>query len=154
MKKFFNILFPIIGCFSIGLTASYFQSESIQTWYPTLNKPEITPPNIAFPIAWSIIYLCMGISIGLILNSKERNKKFLISLFVVQLFLNFTWSISFFYLQNPLLGFINIILLDLAVLYYALKCYPTQKVSGILFVPYILWLSLATYLNAHILIYN
>ena len=154
MKKFFNILLPIIVCFSIGLTASYFQSGSIQTWYPTLNKPEITPPNIAFPIAWSIIYLCMGISIGLILNSKEKGKKFLTLLFAVQLFLNFTWSISFFYLQNPLLGFVNIVLLDFAVLFYAFKCYPTQKVSGILFVPYILWLSLATYLNAYILIYN
>ena len=96
----------------------------------------------------------MGISIGLILNSKEGNKKNLIVLFVVQLFLNFTWSISFFYLQNPLLGFINIILLDLGVLYYAFKCYPTNRISGILFVPYILWLFLATYLNAYILIYN
>lgn len=154
MRKFLYILLPVIICFLVGFTASYFQSESIQTWYPTLNKPAITPPNIAFPIAWSIIYLCMGISIGLILNSKEQNKKFLTSLFAVQLFLNFTWSISFFHLQNPFLGFINIILLDLAVLYYALKCYPTQKVSGILFIPYILWLSLATYLNAYILIYN
>ncbi|MDR1503186.1 MAG: tryptophan-rich sensory protein [Prevotella sp.] len=154
MRKFLYILLPVIICFLVGFTASYFQSESIQTWYPTLNKPEITPPNIAFPIAWSIIYLCMGISIGLILNLKERNKKTLIILFAVQLLLNFTWSISFFYLQNPLLGFINIILLDLAVLYYAFKCYPTQKVSGILFIPYILWLSLATYLNAYILIYN
>lgn len=154
MRKFLYILLPVIICFLVGFTASYFQSESIQTWYPTLNKPAITPPNIAFPIAWSIIYLCMGISIGLVLNSKEQNKKFLTSLFAVQLFLNFTWSISFFYLQNPFLGFINIILLDLAVLYYALKCYPTQKVSGILFIPYILWLSLATYLNAYILIYN
>ena len=154
MRKFLYILLPVIICFLVGFTASYFQSEAIQTWYPTLNKPAITPPNIAFPIAWSIIYLCMGISIGLILNSKEHKKKFLTSLFAVQLFLNFTWSISFFYLQNPLLGFTNIILLDLAILYYALKCYPTQKVSGILFIPYILWLSLATYLNAYILIYN
>ena len=154
MRKFLYILLPVIICFLVGFTASYFQSESIQTWYPTLNKPEITPPNIVFPIAWSIIYLCMGISIGLILNSKERNKKFLTSLFAVQLFLNFTWSISFFYLQNPLLGFINIILLDLAVLYYTFKCYLAQKVSGILFIPYILWLFLATYLNAYILIYN
>lgn len=154
MRKFLYILLPVIICFLVGFTASYFQSESIQTWYPTLNKPEITPPNIAFPIAWSIIYLCMGISIGLILNLKERNKKTLIILFAVQLLLNFTWSISFFYLQNPLLGFINIILLDLAVLYYALKCCPTNRISGILFVPYILWLSLATYLNAYILIYN
>lgn len=154
MRKFLNILLPVIICFLVGVTASCFQSESIQIWYPTLNKPVITPPNIAFPVAWSIIYLCMGISIGLILNSKEKSKKFLTLLFAVQLFLNFTWSILFFYLQNPLLGFINIVLLDIAVLFYAFKCSPKQKVSGILFVPYILWLLLATYLNAYILIYN
>ena len=60
MRKFLYILIPVIICFLVGFTASHFQSESIQTWYPTLNKPAITPPNIAFPIAWNIIYLCMA----------------------------------------------------------------------------------------------
>lgn len=154
MKRVLNILLPIVICFLVGFTASYFQSDSIQSWYPYLNKPALTPPNIVFPIAWSILYVCMGVSIGLVLNSENLQKKYLLSIFAIQLFLNFTWSISFFYLQNPLLGFVNIILLDLAVVYYALKSYPVQKVSAILFVPYIVWLAFATYLNAYILIYN
>lgn len=155
MKKIFNILLPIVICFLVGLTASYFQAESIQTWYPTLNKPAVTPPNVVFPIAWSIIYFCIGLSIGLIGNSEEKKKKYFIYQFGFQLFFNFTWSISFFYLQNPLLGLINIIILDLGVLFYAFKCYTTtHKVSAILFIPYILWLSLATYLNGYIWMNN
>ena len=66
MKRIIPILIAILICFSVGCTASYFQSESILNWYPALEKPSCTPPDIAFPIAWSFIYLCMGISIGLI----------------------------------------------------------------------------------------
>lgn len=154
MKKCLNILLPILICFLVGFTASYFQSDSIQSWYPHLNKSSLTPPNYIFPIAWSIIYICMGTSIGLILNSDSLEKKRLILYFGIQLFFNFTWSLSFFYLQNPLLGFLNIILLDLVVLYYAFKSFPVQRVSAILFIPYILWLILATYLNAYVLLNN
>lgn len=154
MKKALAIIIPIIICFLIGITASYFQAESLQTWYPTLTKPSITPPNAAFPIAWSIIYFCMGISVGLIINSNAQKKMLLITLFVIQLFFNFTWSFSFFYLQSPLLGFINMILLDIAVVTYAFKSYSVKRASAFLFTPYILWLCLATFLNTFILIYN
>lgn len=64
MKRIIPILIAILICFGVGCTASYFQSESILNWYPALEKPSCTPPDIAFPIAWSFIYLCMGISIG------------------------------------------------------------------------------------------
>ncbi len=123
MKRLLNLLLPVVVCFMVGFTASYFQSDAIESWYPYLNKPALTPPNAVFPIAWGIIYVCMGISIGLILNSKDKKKNFFFLLFGIQLFLNFLWSLSFFYLQNPLLGLINIVLLDLAVLYYILKTY-------------------------------
>lgn len=154
MKKSLNILLPILICFIVGFTASYFQSDSIESWYPYLNKSSLTPPNYIFPIAWSIIYICMGASIGIILNSNSLQKKPLILYFGIQLFFNFTWSLSFFYLQNPLLGFINIILLDLMVLYYAFKSFPVKRISAVLFLPYIGWLILATYLNAYILFNN
>lgn len=154
MKRLLNLLLPVVVCFMVGFTASYFQSDAIESWYPYLNKPALTPPNAVFPIAWGIIYVCMGISIGFILNSKDKKKNFFSILFGIQLFLNFFWSFSFFYLQNPLPGLINIVLLDLSVLYYILKTYPTQKVSALLFIPYALWLFFATYLNAYILVYN
>ena len=124
MRKVLSIIIPILVCFFIGLTASYFQADAIKNWYPTLIKPALTPPNIVFPIAWSIIYLCMGISIGLIINSAIEQKRFFVKVFIMQLFFNFTWSIGFFYFQNPLIGFINILLLDIFVINYTLKSYP------------------------------
>ena len=55
MRKALNIIIPILVCFLVGLSASYFQADAIKNWYPTLIKPAVTPPNIVFPIAWSII---------------------------------------------------------------------------------------------------
>lgn len=154
MRKTVSILFPILICFIVGLTASYLQQDAIESWYPLLNKPSLTPPNIAFPIAWSTIYLCIGISIGLIYLSDSKMKKKLIELFSLQLFFNFAWSFLFFYLQNPLLGFIDILLLDIFVTIYAVKSYPENKASSILFWPYMIWIYFATYLNGYILLNN
>lgn len=154
MRKALNIIIPVMVCFLIGLSASYFQSDAIKYWYPTLVKPALTPPNIVFPIAWSIIYLCMGVSIGLILNMDSAPKRFFIKVFVFQLIFNFFWSIGFFYLENPLIGFIDILVLDIFVINYTLKSYPVNKASSLLFVPYVIWILFATYLNGYILLYN
>lgn len=136
------------------MTANCFQAESILTWYPTLVKPEITPPNIAFPVAWGILYVLMGISVGILWNKPPQQRNPLVITFAVQLTLNLLWSFSFFYLQNPTLGFLNIIALDIAVLWYTLRAYPVRKLSAWLFMPYILWLGLATYLNWFIMLFN
>lgn len=154
MKRIIPILIAILVCFGVGCTASYFQSESILNWYPALEKPSCTPPDIAFPIAWSFIYLCMGISIGLIWHIWTIRRQMIIRLFGFQLLFNFTWSIFFFYFRSPLLGFANILVLDVLVIYYMIESYPVRKSSAYLFVPYLLWLLLATYLNGYILIYN
>lgn len=154
MKKFISIVIPILICFFVGLTASRFQADAITNWYPTLNKPELTPPNIVFPIAWSILYLCMGISIGLIILSGKKGKQLLIKLFGIQLFFNFAWSMLFFYFQNPLLGLIDILILDVLVAAYTIKSYPVRKASSLLFIPYLLWVFFATYLNGFILLNN
>lgn len=154
MRKVAAIIIPVLICFFIGLTASYFQKDAIQSWYPLLNKPVLTPPNLVFPIAWSIIYLCIGISIGLIFLSDSKKKNELIKLFGVQIFFNFAWSILFFYFQNPLLGFIDILILDICVTLYTVKSYPVKKVSSFLFYPYVIWIYFATYLNGYILLNN
>ena len=154
MKKVLNFLIPIFICFLVGFTASFFQSASIQEWYPLLNKPSLTPPNIVFPIAWGILYLCMGLSIGFIIDSKSTEKKSMIWLFAIQLLFNFTWSIIFFYLRNPQWGLTNIIVLEVFIIYYAYKSYGIKKISSILFFPYILWVTFATYLNLYIFWYN
>lgn len=154
MKKILPYAIPIALCFLLGFIASYLQTDAINNWYPYLNKPALTPPNMAFPIAWSILYVCMSISIGLIYTNYPQWRKPFVWLFSIQLLFNFGWSIAFFYLQNPLLGMIDILILDVLVIWYAVKAYPVSKEASILFWPYIIWILFATYLNGYIWMYN
>ena len=150
MKKVINISVAILVCLLVGFISSRFQIESIAQWYPTLQKPPLTPPNIAFPIAWSLLYVAMGVSIGLVLSTKRSAKSRLATLFALQLIANFLWSILFFYFQQPLWGLIDIVILDVLVLLYITNCLAVNKVSAWLCVPYLLWLLFATYLNTYI----
>lgn len=93
MKRIINYIWPVLLCFGIGYAASGLQAESMVEWYPYLNKSGLTPPNIAFPIAWSIIYLLMGLSLGRVLNKEFKKGVFI---WTVQLIFNFLWSILFF----------------------------------------------------------
>lgn len=154
MKRVIYILIAVLICFGVGYTASLFQMESMTSWYPYLNKSVLTPPNYVFPIAWGIIYLCCGLSIGLVWNKREMLDAGLGWIFLLQLVLNFSWSLLFFYLQDPFSGLIDLILLDLVVYLYVIVCYRVSKISTWLFAPYIIWLILATYLNAYIVINN
>lgn len=154
-RKILIIVISICICFFVAYLSSLLQMESLHTWYPTLNKPSLTPPNIVFPIVWSTLYMLMGISIGLVVDSpKSEMRKVLIVAFILQLILNFLWSISFFYCESPRLGFMNIILLDITVIWYTIKAFGYKKSSSILFIPYVLWLIFATYLTTFVFLYN
>lgn len=148
-----NIVIAISLCLLVGFISSQFQTDALTDWYPSLNKPSLTPPDIMFPIAWSIIYIAMGVSIGLITLDKN-SQLLLLAIFSLQLLVNFLWSIGFFYLQNPLWGFIDIIVLIILILFYILIAWPVNKWSAILFIPYLLWVLFAAYLNGYILINN
>lgn len=154
MKKILTMTMPALACLLVGLIASLFQEQALISWYPSLIKPPLVPPDVVFPVVWSIIYVLMGISISLIILSDSRFKGFLITVFISQLLINFSWSIGFFFMQKPLLGFIDIILLDFLVAYYVIKTYPINKISALLFIPYLVWILFATYLNGYIVIYN
>lgn len=154
MKKFFSYLIPIAICFILGFLASRLQADSIQNWYPLLNKPMLTPPNSVFPIAWGIIYLMSGISAGIIWNYGGKYRNIILYLWVLQQIFNFAWSILFFTFRNPLLGFMDIILLDILVLRYILRTWPINRTASVLFWPYMAWITFATYLNGFILFNN
>ena len=152
MKGIVYYLLPILLCLGVGFAGSLFQARSMIEWYPLLDKSTLTPPGIAFPIAWSVIYICMGISLGrLIHHSRDR---VLFWIWGSQLVLNFLWSLFFFTLRYPLLGLVDILLLDVLVFIYTTSAYRRDKAAAWLFVPYFLWLLFATYLNGYIYLYN
>ena len=150
MKKFQWIVIAVIVCFAVGYSARWFQADALIEWYPLLDKPSITPPNWVFPIAWAFIYLCMGISVGLLQPVKKDRRHGLLVIFTTQLLLNFLWSITFFAFRSPMLGLINIIALDYAVVAYIDRSSKVNTLSAWLFAPYALWLLFATYLNVYI----
>lgn len=144
----------VLICFAVGLLASYFQNDALTMWYPLLRRSSITPPNIVFPIVWSILYLLMGISVGIVQGSGCETRRLVLTVFIVQLILNFLWCITFFTMRNPLLGLLDILLLDAMVLLYIVLSYRVNHVASFLFIPYIVWLMIATYLNAFIYVHN
>lgn len=154
MKKFWAYFLPTLLCFVLGGIAAVLQTGALAEWYPFLIKPALTPPNAAFPIAWSIIYLCMGISAGLILTSRARSRRKVMTCWYVQLGFNFLWSILFFTFRSPLLGMIDIVVLDALVICYIVRSARVRSAAAWLFVPYLCWILFATYLNAYILVFN
>lgn len=154
MKKAWAYILPTLLCFVLGGLVAWWQSDSIQEWYPLLLKPALTPPDAAFPIAWSIIYLCMGVSAGLVLTSRAPARHRVMTLWFVQLGFNVLWSILFFVCCSPLLGMIDIAILDILVIAYIVWSSKVRTGAAWLFAPYLCWILFATYLNAWILAAN
>lgn len=143
----------VATCLAIGYFSGMFTREGITTWYPTLVKPAFNPPNWIFAPVWRFLYLLMGISAGLIWHEAESNKiegKKALQLFAIQLSLNFLWSILFFYLKNPFLALIEILLMWLMIYETFLKFFKLNTIAGKLLLPYLFWVSFATVLNASI----
>lgn len=135
-----SILIPVLVGALIGLITSGFID------YNSLEKPFLSPPSIVFPIVWSILYILMGISYG-ILKSNSLLDSETNFIYYLQLFVNALWSIFFFVFKWRLFAFFWILLLILLVISMILKFYNKNKLSGLLQVPYLLWLLFATYLN-------
>ena len=121
--------------------------------YNDLIKPIVSPPGIVFPIAWTIIYLLIGISYTL-LKEKGEVPKETQQLYYTQLIFNYLWTFIFFVFRLRLLSVLWIIILDVLVIIMTYQFYKQNKLSGILLIPYILWLLFATYLNISIYFLN
>lgn len=155
MNKFTKLLTAISACELVGLLGTPFTAAAIPNWYATLEKPFFAPPNWLFGPTWTLLYFLMGISFYLIWQQKNnRQNKIAKKVFFAQLFLNFIWSPTFFGLRSPLLGLLVIICLWLMIIVTIFKFYPLSKGAAYLLLPYLLWVSFATTLNAAILLLN
>lgn len=156
MKDLVKVTLCIVGCELVGILGTPFTISAIPTWYATLNKPVFAPPNWVFGPAWTLLYFLMGVSFYLILKQgwKKKAVKTAGKFFLAQLTLNFLWSPIFFGLKSPLLGLITIIAMWLLIIITMKKFYPLSKLAFYLLVPYLLWVSFATMLNAAILVLN
>lgn len=149
IKEILKAGLAILICQSAGILGSYFTIASIEGWYSTLIKPPFNPPSWVFGPVWTLLYTMMGISLYLIYKEgiHKKDTKAAVILFGIHLFFNAIWSILFFGLKNPLLGFVEIILLLTTLIIIIGIFYKIRKAAGLLLIPYLLWLSFATILN-------
>lgn len=156
MNNKLKLAVSIIACEVVGIVGSYFTINSIRAWYVYLNKPALSPPNWIFGPVWTTLYFMMGISAYLIWKRKSnRNKiKNALLLFLIQLMLNFLWSLIFFGLRMPLLALLDIVLLWIMIVWTAVRFYKISKPAAYLLLPYLVWVSFASYLNFAIWLLN
>ena len=147
IENIFHALLPLI----IGGIVGILTSGSMD--YNDLVKPVLSPPEIVFPIAWTIIYLLIGISYMLLKEKGEVSKETK-QLYFIQLLFNYLWTFIFFVFRLRLLSVLWIIILDVLVIVMTYQFYKQDKLSSILLIPYVLWLLFATYLNISIYFLN
>lgn len=162
MRNSLRLVVSIAVCQMAGLIGSVFTSNAIPLWYNDLIRPELAPPSWVFAPVWTTLYALMGIAAFLIWShyakasagQEKAKSKIALSVFVLQLALNTLWSIIFFGLRSPGAAFIEIIFLWLAIMATIALFAKQSKVAAWLLVPYILWVSFASYLNYMIYVLN
>lgn len=152
MKKLFLNIYYLLLPIILGSLIGVIISNNID--YQSLAKPPLSPSPAVFPIAWSIIYLLMGLSYALFKNNVRGNTTYESSVYYWQLFINMLWSIIFFVLKWRFVSVLWIILLLIVVIINIKAFYKKYPLSAYLLIPYLLWLIFATYLNIGVYILN
>ncbi len=146
IKNLFYLFFPLL----IGGIVGFLIKDAID--YTSLVRPPLAPPKLLFPIAWTIIYLLMGISYYFF--KKNDSDEVTSVIYYLQLFVNALWSIIFFLLKWRFVAIVWILLLDLLVLLLIYLFNQRKKISALLNIPYLVWILFATYLTIGIFILN
>jgi translocator protein len=151
------VLVLAIGiCLLAGYVGSMYTTPSIPTWYAGLQKPDLTPPSWVFAPVWTALYLLMGISLYLILQSGITKGEVLIGLvlFLLQLGLNIGWSYTFFGWHAIFFAFLCILALWTFLLCTIIQVSRFSIFAAALLIPCLLWISFAAYLNYAIMVLN
>ncbi len=153
MKKLVNwkvliLSFIIVFGFLAGLGSLVMDNGPNTSWYESI-KPAITPPGWVFPIAWNLLFILIAFSLYFVWTSakKKEDKNKIIWAFSANFILNVLWSLFFFGMKNPLLGFMDIILVWFTIVIMIFVSGKMSKKAAWLLVPYLLWVSFASVLN-------
>ena len=129
------------------IVGGFASSASEDIWYKNLIKSDLNPPGYVFGIVWPILYILMSVA-------AYRTFEITKNPFFIQLIFNTMWSWLFFFFQMPFAALINIWILIYLNAVLTIKMYKLEKFSGLLYVPYVIWLLFASYLNLFIVLNN
>jgi translocator protein len=151
-----KLILSILASFAAGGIGSFFTFKAIPTWYAGLKKPRFTPPNRTFGPVWTTLYILMGVSVFLVWQKGLATDGVLLAfvLFWIQLAMNAIWSIIFFGMKSKGGGVITIVVLWLLILTTMVSFFRVSVWAGVLLIPYIVWVSIASYLNVGVWILN
>jgi tryptophan-rich sensory protein len=139
----------------VGGIAGIFTAEAIPGWYASLHQPSFNPPNWVFGPVWTVLYILLGISLFLIWKldpGKQRSRAIVV--FLLQLLLNFGWSFIFFYFKMVGFALFEIVLLWISIVTMLLLFYKIKPAAAWINIPYLLWVTFATILNAAYYVLN
>lgn len=138
----------LVLCFAVAGISATFNVHNIPTWYAGLIKPPLNPPNWVFPPVWATLYALMGIAAWLVWKTRgSACRRRGLRLFWVQLWFNFLWSWIFFSRHQIGTAFADILLLWAAILLTILNFRKVSTLAAWLLVPYLGWVTFASYLN-------
>lgn len=141
------------ACGAAAATGAMFMPGD---WYRGLKKPAWTPPDFAFPIVWTLLYLAMSYAGSRVAGLAGTNPGagLALALWSAQIALNTLWTPVFFGLRRMSAGLVIICLLWVAVAATMIAFWRIDGLAGLLFAPYLLWVSIAAALNASVLRLN
>ena len=155
LSKLVTLIICIALPLIIGSLSGIANIGGLNDWYIELKKPSFNPPGYLFGPVWTILYLLMGISLYLVWISpagKIRQESLVI--FGIQMMLNFAWSFIFFYFRQPGWALVDIVALWISIIIMIFFFYRVNRVAAMIQIPYLLWVSFATLLNASIWVLN
>lgn len=165
------LVLSVVLAQSAGLLGSLATRPQIASWYRTLEKPVFTPPDWAFPVVWPTLFLLMAIAAWLVYRQqgpkgasfwsggasyegmflrRSPSRALALGMYLAQLVLNTLWSFLFFAMEHPGLALFEIVLLLVFIVFTTLLFYRIRPLAGYLMIPYVIWVSYATILNAAI----
>ncbi len=148
-NKLLTVVLCIAICMLFAFAGSLFTPVPGSWYYTTLQKPSWNPPDWLFPPVWTVLFILMGISLSMVLGAgiEKSEVRRGVVLFGIQLFLNLGWSATFFGMRSPLGGFAEILVLWLAIVATMAAFARVSSKAAILLVPYLVWVSFASYLT-------
>jgi translocator protein len=132
----------VVLCVVAASSGALFQPGA---WYETLDKPSWTPPNWSFGVVWTILFLMIAVAGWLAWRAAGWSLP--IVLWAAQLVVNAAWSWLFFGRRRMDLAFVDVVLLWLLIAGFIVSVWPVSLWAALLFVPYLVWVSIAAALN-------
>ena len=153
MKRLLTVIAWIIALQLISAMLAWLTQQGLDPWYAGLMKSALTPPRWLFPIVWPLLYVLLAI-VGWQLWSTRHNHPLAWRLYAVQMLMNWAWTPLFFGLQWMIVAALWLSVMVVITLYLIVRTWSQQRLCSVLLLPYVAWISFASYLSITIALLN